>query len=73
MERLTYTVGEVVGLLGISRCKTYELLSKGTIPSFRLDGRIMVPRKALEDLINAKTSGIRTPERDPVSATRMEG
>lgn len=54
MERLTYTVGEVAELLGISRSKTYDLVAAGLLPIVPLPGRRkLVARTVLENLINA--------------------
>jgi len=38
-------------MLGISRSGLYPLISNGTIPSFKLGGRRLVPVKALESFI----------------------
>jgi excisionase family DNA binding protein len=54
MERLTYTVGEVAELLGISRSKAYGLVATGLLPIVPLPGRRkLVARTVLERLINA--------------------
>ena len=42
--RVTYTVGEVAALLGMSRASTYVLLNSGDIPSRRLGTRWIIPR-----------------------------
>ena len=52
-ERQALTVPEVAGLLGISTSKTYELVRDGTIPSVRLGTMLRVPRRALEELMEA--------------------
>ena len=43
-SRATYTVGEVAGLLGLSRANTYVLLKSGDIPARRLGTRWIIPR-----------------------------
>ena len=48
---LVYTVGEVAGLLGISRTLAYELVARGAIAYVRLGRRIVIPRHALEQLL----------------------
>lgn len=50
-ERLTLTVAEAADLLGISRSTAYECVRTGDLPSIRMAGRILVPRKRLEELL----------------------
>ena len=38
-------------LLNLSRATTYSLVNQGIIPSIRFGKRIVVPRKALEELL----------------------
>ena len=49
--RLVLSVTEAAGLLGISRGLAYELVARGELPSLRLGRRIVVPRRALEGLL----------------------
>jgi excisionase family DNA binding protein len=51
-QRLTISVEEVGRLLGISRGLAYVLVNRGDIPSIRLGRRIVVPRKALDRLLD---------------------
>ncbi len=51
VSRLTYTVGEVGKILGLGRTATYQGIEKGEIPSIRIGKRILVPRAALEQLL----------------------
>ena len=51
-ERLTVTVTEAADLLGISRGMAYECVRTGDIPSVRLRGRILIPRRKLEALLD---------------------
>lgn len=51
--RLTLTVEEAAQLLGISRALGYELVGRGELPHVRLGRRIVVPRRALDDLLDA--------------------
>jgi len=53
LDRLTLTVEEAAELLGISRGLAYELVKRGELPRLQLGRRVVVPRKALEDLIEA--------------------
>ena len=52
-DRLTLTVEEAARLLGISRALGYELVARGQLPSVRLGRRIVVPRRALDALLDA--------------------
>ena len=49
--RLTMKVEEAATLLGISRALAYELVARGELPSLRLGRRIVVPRRALEAMV----------------------
>ena len=49
-RRLTYTVTEVAELLGISRASAYNDVRSGEIPSVTLGSRIIVPRRAIDEL-----------------------
>ena len=55
-DRLTLTVEEAAGLLGISRALGYELVARGEVPSIRLGRRIVVPRRALDTLLDTATT-----------------
>jgi excisionase family DNA binding protein len=48
---LTLSVTEAAKVLGISRAFAYELVARGELPSRRFGRRVVVPRKALERLI----------------------
>ncbi len=50
--RLTLTVEEAAALLGISRAFAYETVRRGEIPSIRIGRRVLVPRVALDRLVN---------------------
>jgi excisionase family DNA binding protein len=51
-ERLTFTVAEAAGLLGISSDLAYELIARRELPALRLGRRIVVPRLALEAILD---------------------
>ncbi|MGB5924578.1 MAG: helix-turn-helix domain-containing protein [Dehalococcoidia bacterium] len=51
MERLTLTVEEAGELLGISRALAYEMARTGRLPTLRFGKRIVVPRKAIETML----------------------
>lgn len=55
-DRLTLTVEEAARLLGISRALGYELVAEGEVPSIRLGRRIVVPRRALDTLLDTTTT-----------------
>lgn len=57
--RLTLNVPEAGRLLGISRATAYALANSGRLPTIRLGKRILVPRQALERLLE-DTHGIKT-------------
>ncbi len=51
-EPLTLSIAETARRLGISRGLAYELVARGELPSLRLGRRIVVPRRALERLVD---------------------
>jgi excisionase family DNA binding protein len=51
-KRLTLTVDEAAEILGLSRAFAYEAVRRGEIPSIRIGRRILVPRAALERLLD---------------------
>lgn len=53
-EPLVYTVKEAAKVLKISPNKAYELARNDEIPNVKIGGRVMVPRKKLEEFINAE-------------------
>lgn len=50
-KSLTVTVIEAGKLLGISRSLAYEMARQGKLPTLRFGRRLVVPRQALEALI----------------------
>lgn len=52
-HKLTLTVEEAAEALGISRALAYQLIATKELPSLRLGRRIVVPRRALEVLLEA--------------------
>jgi len=52
MERQTLTVTEAAQALGVSRNKAYEAAKRGEIPTIKIGGRILVPRAALERMLD---------------------
>lgn len=54
-SKLTLTVHEAAELLGISRAFAYELVARHELPSIRLGRRVVIPRKALEQLLDKES------------------
>ena len=52
-RRSTLTVEETAEVLGLSRAFAYEAVNRGEIPSIRIGRRILVPKVALERLLNS--------------------
>lgn len=50
-DKLTYSVPETAKLLGISRALAYELVARNQLPAIRLGRRLLVPRHAIETLL----------------------
>ena len=50
-DRLTVTVSQAARILGISRGLAYQMAREGKIPTLRFGKRIVVPRKAIERLL----------------------
>jgi excisionase family DNA binding protein len=53
--RLTFTVEEAAELLGVGRGTAYEAARRGELPTVRLGRRLLVPRHALEQLLDVPT------------------
>jgi len=51
--RLTVAVPEAARMLGISRSLAYELVARGELPSVRLGRRIVIPTRAIEELLTS--------------------
>ena len=51
IRRRTYTVLEVAEILGIGRNTAYEICRTGEIPTIRIGGRVLVPRTAIDELL----------------------
>ena len=53
-NRMTVTVEEAAEILGISRAFAYALVRRDELPSLRLGRRLVVPRRALEQLLEGE-------------------
>ncbi len=51
IQPLTISVEEAGRLLGISRGLAYGLVRRGEIPSVKLGRRILIPARAIDDLL----------------------
>ena len=52
-QRLTMSVEEAAEALGVSRGLAYELVARGELPALRLGRRWVIPRRALEQMLEA--------------------
>ena len=52
VERRTISVEEAGRILGVSRGAAYAYAKDGSIPTIRLGKRLLVPRAALEKMLN---------------------
>lgn len=50
-EKLTVTVEEAGKLLGISRALAYEMARTGKLPVIRFGRRLVVPKRAMENML----------------------
>lgn len=55
-QRLTLTVEEAAELLGISRAFAYSLVARNELPSLKLGRRVVIPRRALDRLLDVEPS-----------------
>jgi excisionase family DNA binding protein len=53
-DPLDMSVAEAARILGISRTLAYDLVASGQLPSFRMGGRLRVPRRGVERLTEAR-------------------
>jgi excisionase family DNA binding protein len=58
-DRLTYTVPEAGRLLGISRGAAYAAAADKTLPTIRIGRRLLVPRAALQRLLERADEEVR--------------
>ena len=55
-NRLTFSVEETAAILGISRGLTYQMIHEGGIPAVRFGKRLLVPKRALENLLDERAA-----------------
>ena len=51
IERQVLTVVDAGKVLGLGRAASYKAVARGDIPSIRIGGRVLVPIKAMELLL----------------------
>jgi excisionase family DNA binding protein len=56
-DKLTLTVEEVAKALHVSRTLAFQAVHRGEIPSIRVGRRILVPRAALERMLEGAGKG----------------
>jgi len=56
-ERMTMTITEAASRLGISRNMGYEAARSGQIPTIRIGRRLLVPKRAFEQLLAKSQEG----------------
>ncbi len=81
---LTLSVSETAKLLGVSRDLVYDLVARRELPALRLGRRIVLPRKAIEELVkgaaddgrdqatNESSSGIGSALQYPTARTTLQ-
>lgn len=60
VERKTLTVEEAGRVLGLGRSAAYNAAKRGQLPTLRIGHRVLVPRAALDRLLDGEGQ----PERD---------
>lgn len=53
-QSLTLTVTETARLLRISRSAAYQALERKQLPSIRIGRRLLIPRKAIENMLEGE-------------------
>lgn len=51
-----YSVAEVAAMFGLSTMTLYRAIAAGEFPAVKIRGRVIVPAKALESMIEAATA-----------------
>lgn len=60
LEKLTLKVEEAGKLLGLSRPTAFARVADGSIPSIRMGRRILVPKIAIERMLNGQQPATET-------------
>ncbi len=61
------SVDQVAEYLGLARNSAYAAVSRGEIRSVKIGRRVLVPRKALEELISPSAQGEAFPSASPAA------
>ena len=51
VQQQAYSVTTVARLLGLSRPSVYQAIKRHELPGFRLGGKVLIPRAAVERLL----------------------
>jgi excisionase family DNA binding protein len=54
-ERITFSITEVAGKIGVSSRTVHSLIKDGSLPHARIGTRVLVPADALQQFIEART------------------
>ena len=65
-EKMGYSVAEAAKAIGISETKMRELCLRGVVKSIKLEGRRIVPRWVLEELLQTPA-----PKPDPIDSSAL--
>ena len=57
MEKQTYSVPEAAKILGLNRNTGYEAVKRGEIPVIKIGKRLLVPKPALDRLLQQGSNG----------------
>ena len=55
-EPLFYSVAEVAEILGLSSMTVYRAIADGEFPAVKIRGRLIIPAKAVEQMIETATA-----------------
>ncbi|AHN20285.1 helix-turn-helix domain-containing protein [Lysinibacillus varians] len=57
MEKITLSVNEVAGLIGVGKTTIYTMARQNEIPHKKVRGRILFHRQTIEDWLVTNTDG----------------
>ncbi|AVK98667.1 helix-turn-helix domain-containing protein [Lysinibacillus sphaericus] len=57
MEKITLSVNEVAGLIGVGKTTIYTMARQNEIPHKKVRGRILFHRQTIEDWLITNTEG----------------
>ncbi len=63
-----FTTRELAALLRVKERKVYDLVAGKALPVRRVTGKLLFPRKEIEDWIAASGASVREPEKSPAAA-----